>query len=57
MLQRPGGLRELEEMSMGALARGELTPLIGQHFALAHAADAHRAMESRATIGKTVLVP
>jgi NADPH:quinone reductase-like Zn-dependent oxidoreductase len=31
-------------------------PAIG-HFALADAAAAHRAMEQRATTGKTVLVP
>ena len=28
-----------------------------QQFALAHAADAHRALESRQTTGATVLVP
>jgi NADPH:quinone reductase-like Zn-dependent oxidoreductase len=31
-------------------------PLV-QRFALAHAAAAHEAIESRATVGKTVLVP
>jgi NADPH2:quinone reductase len=31
--------------------------VIGQTFDLAHAADAHRAIESRSTIGKTILVP
>jgi NADPH2:quinone reductase len=38
-------------------AAGQLVPLVGPHFALADAADAHRAMEARATVGKTVLVP
>ncbi len=53
ILQRPGGLRGLEEES---LARA-WTPLVGPPFALADAAGAHRALESRATVGKTVLVP
>jgi NADPH2:quinone reductase len=34
-----------------------LTPVIGQRFALADAAGAHGAIESRATTGKTVLRP
>jgi NADPH2:quinone reductase len=32
-------------------------PLVGQRFALADAARAHEAIESRATTGKTVLKP
>lgn len=39
------------------IASGVLDPRIGQTFALADAADAHRALESRATTGSTVLVP
>jgi NADPH2:quinone reductase len=39
------------------IARGILTARIGQRFALSHAADAHRALESRATTGSTVLIP
>jgi NADPH2:quinone reductase len=31
-------------------------PVIGQRFPLARAADAHRAIESRGTVGKTLLV-
>ncbi|WP_026341083.1 zinc-binding dehydrogenase [Actinomadura atramentaria] len=34
---------------------GTLTPLIGQRFPLERAADAHRAIETRATVGKTLL--
>ena len=56
MAQRPGGLRELEEQALAAAADGRLVPLV-QRFALAQAAAAHEAIESRATIGKTVLVP
>ncbi len=54
--QRPGGLRDLEEQALEAAADGGLVPLV-QRFALAEAAAAHDAIERRATIGKTVLVP
>jgi NADPH2:quinone reductase len=57
ILQRPGGLRELEELSLAQAAAGRLVPLVGQRFALAEAAAAHLAIESRGTVGKTVLVP
>lgn len=36
---------------------GELTVTVAQRFALGAAADAHRALEARATTGSTVLVP
>jgi NADPH2:quinone reductase len=39
------------------LARGAIRPLIGQTFALADAADAHRAMEAGETRGSTVMLP
>jgi NADPH2:quinone reductase len=54
--QRPGGLRDLEEQALAAAADGRLVPLV-QRFALADAAAAHEAIESRATVGKTVLLP
>ena len=54
--QRPGGLRDLEEQALEAAADGRLVPLV-QRFALAEAAAAHEAIERRATVGKTVLVP
>ena len=56
ILNRPGGLRDLEEQALAALAEGRLVPLV-QRFALADAAQAHAAIESRATVGKAVLVP
>jgi NADPH2:quinone reductase len=36
---------------------GSLAVTIGQRFALANAADAHRALESRRTFGKILLIP
>jgi NADPH:quinone reductase len=38
-------------------AEGKLRPVIGQTFPLAGAAAAHRAIEQRATTGKTLLIP
>jgi NADPH:quinone reductase len=49
-------LRELETRSLEELAAGRLVPAL-DHFPLARAADAHRALETRATTGKVVLVP
>jgi NADPH2:quinone reductase len=42
---------------MGAAAADDLDVRIGATFALADAADAHRALEGRATTGKVLLVP
>ncbi len=39
------------------VASGAVKIQIGQRFALSRAADAHRALESRATTGSTVLIP
>jgi NADPH2:quinone reductase len=39
------------------LASGAIRIRIGQRFALKDAAEAHRALESRATVGATVLIP
>ncbi|RSM64457.1 oxidoreductase [Kibdelosporangium aridum] len=55
ILRRPGGLRELESAALAALAAKELVPLT-QAFPLAQAAAAHRALETRGTVGKVVLV-
>ena len=54
--QRPGGVRDLEEQALAAAAEGRLVALV-QRFALAQAAAAHTAIQTRATVGKTVLVP
>ena len=57
MLSRPGGLRELETAALRAAAEGRLVPHVGARFPLAEAVAAHRALESRATVGKVVLIP
>jgi NADPH2:quinone reductase len=57
MLQRPGGLRPLETQALAEATSGRILPVIGQRYALAEAADAHEAIEKRATKGKTVLRP
>ena len=44
----------LREATLSALSGG-LKPVIGQRFPLERAADAHAAIESRATVGKTLL--
>lgn len=56
MLSRPGGVRDLEARALRAAADGSLVPVVGRRFALADAAAAHRAIEARATVGKTVLL-
>lgn len=55
ILRRPGGMRDLETAALAAAASGRFTPLIGRPFPLADAAAAHQALETRATIGKTIL--
>jgi NADPH:quinone reductase len=42
---------------LGAVAKGALDVRIGARFPFAQAADAHRALEGRATTGKVLLVP
>ncbi|MFJ8075603.1 zinc-binding dehydrogenase [Streptomyces sp. NPDC096176] len=56
MLAKAGGLRTLETRSLGEAAAGRLRPAV-QRYALADAADAHRALETRGTVGKVVLIP
>lgn len=48
-------IRALSEAALTEAAGGRIHPVIGQEFALARAAAAHQAIESRATTGKTLL--
>jgi NADPH2:quinone reductase len=56
LLRRPGGMRDLEARALAEAAAGRLVPGV-EHFKLSQAAAAHAALESRGTMGKTVLVP
>ncbi|MCX4824014.1 zinc-binding dehydrogenase [Streptomyces sp. NBC_01142] len=57
MLQKAGGdVRNLETRALAEAGAGRLRPAV-QRYALADAAAAHRALESRGTVGKVVLVP
>jgi len=56
LLDLSGGIRTLETRALEALAEGLLTPAVTT-FPLADAAAAHRALETRATTGKVVLIP
>jgi len=53
----PESLAESAAKLFDRLASGVLKVRIGQTFALSDAAEAHRALEGRQTIGSTVLVP
>ena len=52
----PEQLREYTESALTEAAAGRLVPLIGQRFPLEKAAEAHAAIESRAAVGKTLLI-
>ncbi|MFD8422289.1 zinc-binding dehydrogenase [Streptomyces sp. NPDC059466] len=59
MMRRAGGpdpLRTLELHALAEAAAGRLTPALTR-FPLASAAAAHRALETRATVGKVILEP
>jgi len=56
LIDRPGKLRELAEQSLAELAAGRFKP-VAQRFPLAEAAECHRAIENRSTVGKAVLIP
>ena len=53
----PAEMRALADRLFAMILDGRLDLRIGARFALADAADAHRAIESRATTGSTVLIP
>jgi NADPH:quinone reductase len=51
----PGDRANLARQLLPELVSGKVSPVIGQTFQLEQAADAHRAIESRQAIGKTLL--
>ena len=51
----PAQLREFARTALAEGAAGRIRPVIGQEADLARAAEAHAAIEARATIGKTLL--
>lgn len=51
----PAELRAYTESALAGAADGRLRPVIGQRFPLDEAAAAHAAIQSRATVGKTLL--
>lgn len=57
LIRSPEDNRGLVERAVAEAAAGRLRPVVGQTFALSQAASAHAAIEARATIGKTVLIP
>jgi len=56
-IRGPDDNRALVAQALGLAADGRLKAIVGQTFALTAAADAHRAIETRTTIGKTILIP
>jgi NADPH2:quinone reductase len=52
----PAESAALTRAALALAAEGRLRPIVGQRFPLARAADAHAAMESRTTLGKTLLI-
>jgi NADPH:quinone reductase len=53
----PDDLFSLTEHALDLAAKGNIRPTIGQTFPLEDAAAAHAAIETRTTIGKTLLLP
>jgi NADPH:quinone reductase len=51
----PEEMKALSEVALAEAAAGRLRPVIGQVFELAETAEAHQAIESRQTVGKSLL--
>jgi NADPH2:quinone reductase len=52
----PADSRRLTGQALAAAADGSIRPVIGQTYPLVHAQQAHAALESRAVLGKTLLL-
>lgn len=57
VVQRPALLAEAVGDLMSAIATGEIRPVIGHTYPLEQAAEAHRALRDRSSVGKLVLDP
>jgi len=57
VVQRPALLAAAVNDLLGMLDRGELRAVIGDSYSLETAADAHRALLDRSSMGKLILVP
>jgi len=57
LVQRPGMLVEAVTDLLGLIDRGEIKPVIGASYSLEQAADAHRALLDRSSVGKLVIEP
>jgi NADPH:quinone reductase len=56
-VQFPPGMHEkLTGQALAEVAAGRLRPVIGQSYPLDRAADAHRGLEGRSAVGKTLLI-
>jgi NADPH2:quinone reductase len=55
--QRPYLLAEAVTDLMGLIAEGAIKPIVGQTYPLDRAADAHRALLDRSSVGKLILDP
>jgi NADPH:quinone reductase-like Zn-dependent oxidoreductase len=54
---RAEAFRQRAAAALAEAAAGRLSPVIGQEYPLAGAADAHAALESRLAVAKTLLRP
>jgi len=52
----PGGHEKLTAQTLDEVAAGRIRPVIGQSYPLERAADAHRGLEERSALGKTLLM-
>ena len=57
VVQRPALLATAVNDLMALIADGSIKPVIGRRYPLEQAADAHRALLGRTSIGKLVLDP
>jgi NADPH2:quinone reductase len=57
MRHRPDVVREAIDEVVGLWEQGAVKPLVGATFALEEAAEAHRLIDERRSVGKVVLVP